>query len=92
MTTQELIQFCHYYKGEKECPSTDKIFAQLWTAEMMACTDLINMVSDNNPKHDLHNVVFAYVSKWNPYSYWETLDEYIKKAHPDQSIVNTYYN
>jgi hypothetical protein len=94
MKREDVIALCHYYRGEEmnQCPYTDSIKAQLWTAEMMACTYLIEMIGDNNPKDDLHNVVFAYVSKWNPYTFRDTLDEYIKVAHPKQSTIDTYYN
>ena len=37
-------------------------------------------------------MVFAYVSKWDPYTFRDTLDEYIKVANPKQSIIATYYN
>lgn len=94
MTTKEAIAFCHYYKGEPEdkCPFTDRVKEQLWAAEMMACTELIGMIGDAHPEDDLHGVVFAYVSKWNPYGFRDTLDEYIKVAKPKQAIIDTYYN
>lgn len=93
MDREDAIALCHYYKGEDEdkCPFTDRIKAQLWAAEMMACTHLIGMIGDENPKDDLHKTVFAYVSKWNPYGYRETLDEYIKVANPKQEIIKVYY-
>ena len=93
MERKDVIALCHYYKGEDEdkCPFSDSIKMQLWAAEMMACTYLIGMIGDENPRDDLHNAVFAYVSKWNPYEFRETLDEYIKVAKPKQEIINTYY-
>ena len=92
MKQEDVIALCHYYKGEQDCPYTDSINAQLWMAEMMACTDLIEMIGDNSPKDDFDSVVFAYVSKWNPYTFRDTLDEYIKVTHPKQAIIDTYYN
>ncbi len=94
MRRDEVIALCHYYGGEDEdkCPFTDEIKRQLWAAEMMACTYLIDMIGDEHPQEDLHKVVFAYVSKWNPYEFRDTLDEYIKVAHPKQTIIDTYYN
>ena len=49
------------------------------------------MIGDEHPEDDLHNMVFAYVSKWNPYKFRETLDEYIQVANPKQAIIDTYY-
>ena len=94
MKREDLIALCHYYKGEDEdkCPFTEKNEVQLRAAEMMACTYLMDMISDEQPQDDLHSVVFAYVSKWNPYKFRETLDEYIKVANPKHSIIDTYYN
>ncbi len=94
MKTQDVIALCHYYKGEDEdkCPFTDKAKAQLWAAEMMACTHLIGMIGDEHPLDDLHHAVFALVSKWNPYHYRKTLDEYIQIANPKAQIIKTYYN
>lgn len=94
MKREDVIALCHYYKGEDEdkCPFTDKKKMQLWAAEMMACTHLIEMIGDTNPKDDLHNVVFAYVSKWDPYGFRETLDEYIKVAKTKEKIIKVYYS
>lgn len=94
MRRKDAIALCHYYNGEDEdkCPFTDRIKSQLWAAEMMACTNLIGMIGDEHPQDDLHSVVFAYVSKWDPYTYRDTLDEYIKVAKPKQAIIDTYYN
>lgn len=50
------------------------------------------MIGEEHPEDDLHNVVFAFVSKWNPYKFRETLDEYIKVANPKQAIIDSYYN
>ena len=95
MKRDDLIALCHYYMGEAEDkrPFTDnRIKEQLWAAEMMACTHLWGMIGDEHPEDDLHNMVFAYVSKWNPYKFRETLDEYIQVANPKQAIIDTYYN
>ena len=93
MTRKDVIALCHYYKGEDEdkCPFTDRVKARLWAAEMMACTHLLNMISDEHPQDDLHHIVFAYVSKWDPYEFRKALDEYIKIANPKKDIIKTYY-
>ena len=77
MKKEDLIALCHYYRGEDE---------------MMTCTYFIQSINKDNPKDDLHNMVFAYVSKWDPYTFRDTLDEYIKVAKPKQEIINTYYD
>lgn len=94
MKKEDLIALCHYYHGEDEdkCPFCDTIKARLWAAEMMTCTYFIQSINKDNPKDDLHNMVFAYVSKWDPYTFRDTLDEYIKVAKPKQEIINTYYD
>ncbi len=94
MKTQDAIALCHYYKGEDEdkCPFTDKAKAQLWAAEMMACTHLIGMIGDKHPLDDLHHVVFSYVSKWDPYEFRKTLDKYIAVAKPTEQNIKTYSN
>ncbi len=94
MKREDLIALCHFYKGEDEdkCPFSDTIKAQLWMAEMMACTHFLDSIDTDNPKDDLHNMVFAYVSKWDPYTFRETLNEYIKVATPKKQIILTYYN
>jgi hypothetical protein len=35
MTEKELISFCKYYKGEKECPFTDQNKSMFWFYECM---------------------------------------------------------
>ncbi len=94
MDRQELISLCHYYNGEDEDkrPFTDTPKARLWMAEMMVCTHFADSIDKDNPIDDLHDMVFAYVSKWDPYTFRDTLDEYIKVANPKQSIIATYYN
>ena len=59
---------------------------------MMVCTHFADSIGKDNPIDDLHDMVFAYVSKWDPYTFRDTLDEYIKVANPKQSIIATYYN
>lgn len=94
MRREDLIALCHYYKGEDEdkCPFKDTLKARLWMAEMMACNYFFNSIDAGNPKDDLHKMVFAYVSKWDPYNYRNTLDEYIKVAKPKEQIIKSYYD
>ena len=93
MERKDIIALCHFYNGEDEdkCPFNDSVKAQLWAAEMMACNHLNGMIGDEHPLDDLHHIVFAYVSKWNPYEFRKTLDEYIKIAKPKEEIIRTYY-
>jgi len=94
MRREDLLSLCHYYKGEDEdkCPFSDKIQGRLWVAEMMVCTSLGSMIGDEHPEDDFHSAVFAYVSKWDPYCFRDTLDEYIKVAKPKESIIKVYYH
>jgi hypothetical protein len=42
MTEKELISFCKYYKGEKECPFTDQIKSTFWFYERVWVNDELN--------------------------------------------------
>ena len=94
MRREDLIALCHYYNGEDEdkCPFSNRIKARLWMAEMMVCTHFADSIDKDDPEDYLHNMVFAYVSKWDPYTFRNALDEYIKVAKPKEQIIKTYYN
>lgn len=80
MIEQEIILYCHYWKGEELMPMaiTDKDEQRLWFAEKMICETMPQLVTRDNPRKSLDEAVAAYVSKWAPYDFEDTLRVYFK--------------
>ena len=45
METKDAIAFCHYYKGEDECPFKDNDKSFLWNYERAWVYDMVNNTS-----------------------------------------------
>lgn len=96
MSREELLELCHFYDGENECPSefNQTSFGQLWRAEQMLCEDILcdnpNIPMDN-PRKTFYEYVALYVEKWNPYGYKEVMDVYERMAYGGRSpLIGDY--
>lgn len=94
MTEQELLKFCHYYKGESIIPPSfdKKNEGKLWVAEKAICEDFSNLVGRNNPKRRVAELVAAYVSKWSPYSFRSVMNTYFEKSPELKGEIMAIYN
>ena len=73
MDKEELIQLCHYYKGEDECPETfDEYDRGLWTAEKIVVTQF-----GATDVKQLVSLVLAFVGKWAPYTFEKYKKRYL---------------
>lgn len=87
MTYEEFLSLCAFYKGEEDRP---KKFAgtddgKLWVAERHACKGFLNRCFiwekySENPRKYLAHFVFAYVCKWDPYEWEQTMNRYLEKV------------
>ena len=80
MIEQQILPFCHFYKGEAICPPKfdGKHEGKLWQAEMMVCTHFNKCVDASNPQLSVAQLVSSYVGKWAPYKFREVMDVYFK--------------
>lgn len=81
MTEQELLKYCHFYKGEALCPFEHPDQCRyLWNAERWVCEEGCNLIDPTNVKFSLANYVAAFVSKWNPYEFGLLMDVYFQNS------------
>ena len=84
MTSNAMIRYCRYYKGEAICPPQyDGTNAgKLWQAEKFVCEEFFNLISWVVPYYSFIEYVSAYVEKWSPYKCEEIMNEYFNNR-PD---------
>lgn len=82
MTYEQILQYCHFFKGEAICPQyyDGKTEGKLWQAEKTICEDLPNLVDSLNPEISLAQAVSLYIGKWSPYKLFEIMDVYFEKC------------
>ena len=85
MTSNAMIRYCRYYKGEAICPPQyDKTNAgKLWQAEKFVCEEFFNLINWVVPYYSFIEYVSAYVEKWSPYKCEEIMNEYFNNR-PDK--------
>lgn len=85
MTSNAMIRYCRYYKGEAICPPQyDGTNAgKLWQAEKFVCEEFFNLINWVVPYHSFIEYVSAYVEKWSPYKCEEIMNEYFNNR-PDK--------
>lgn len=78
MTPTDLYQYCAFYKGEFLCPSEyeDGTKEKIWLAEKIIVEDMSSTITDDNPHLQLAQLVSAYVQKWAPFTFRETMEVY----------------
>lgn len=93
MTEQDLLQYCSFYKGEALVPIAfdKKNEGKLWVAEKYVCEEIPNLVNRENPRKSIASFVAAYVGKWDPYGFLETMETYFQ-LNPDlrECILKIY--
>ena len=84
MTSNAMIKYCRYYKGEAICPPQyDGTNAgKLWQAEKFVCEEFFNLINWVVPYYSFIEYVSAYVEKWSPYKCEEIMNEYFNNR-PD---------
>lgn len=84
MTSNAMIRYCRYYKGEAICPPQyDGTNAgKLWQAEKFVCEEFFNLINWVVPYYSFIEYVSAYVEKWSPYKCEEIMNEYFNNR-PD---------
>ena len=84
MTSNAMIRYCRYYKGEAICPPQyDGTNAgKLWQAEQFVCEEFFNLINWVVPYYSFIEYVSAYVEKWSPYKCEEIMNEYFNNR-PD---------
>ena len=93
MTSNAMIRYCRYYKGEAICPPQyDGTNAgKLWQAEKFVCEEFFNLINwvgwtaenSADPYYSFIEYVSAYVEKWSPYKCEEIMNEYFNNR-PDK--------
>ena len=85
MTSNAMIRYCRYYKGEAICPPQyDGTNAgKLWQAEKFVCEEFFNLINWVVPYYSFIEYVSAYVEKWSPYKCEEIMNEYFNNR-PDK--------
>ncbi|WP_288510136.1 hypothetical protein [uncultured Prevotellamassilia sp.] len=93
MTTEDIMKYCFFYKGETIIPSrfVKKNEGKLWVAEKYICEDIPNLIDKENPRRSIASYIAAYVGKWAPFNFMDIMATYFKKS-PDVKdfILRTY--
>ena len=94
MTEQEVMKFCHYYKGEAIVPLSfeQKYEHALWLAEKYICEELFNQIEEENPRRYIADIIASYVSKWMPYEFGDIMNVYWEKVPDLKADIMLCYN
>ena len=94
MTEQEVMKFCHFYKGEAMIPQSfdQKNEGKLWVAEKVICEEFPNLIERNNPRRKIAELIAAYVSKWMPYEFGDIMNVYWEKVPDLKADIMLCYN
>ena len=94
MTEQEVMKFCHYYKGEAMIPQSfdQKNEGKLWVAEKVICEEFPNLIERNNPRRKIAELIAAYVSKWSPMKFYSIMQTYFENASDLEDEIMRPYN
>ena len=84
MLGKDLLNFCKFYKGEKECPKEyeGKMEGELWFSESIVCglsKDGGNLETDINTETEFVSFIAAHVGTWDPYGYRDTIKFYLER-------------
>lgn len=81
MTSNSLLKYCLFYKGEVICPPKydGKNAGKLWKAEQFVCEELYNLVDNSKPHQSFVQYVSDYVQKWSPFRFKEIMNEYFDR-------------
>ena len=98
MLGKDLLNFCKFYKGEKECPKEyeGKMEGELWFSESIVCglsNDGGNSETDINTETEFVSFIAAHVGTWDPYGYRDTIKFYLDQMifHPfSGSLVSMF--
>lgn len=84
MSYEEVLKYCHFFKGEISCPKSydNKHEGKLWRAEQHICEYMPSLVDGTNPRVSFARVIYAYIGKWDPYGVYDVMETYFEKC-PD---------
>lgn len=79
MTTQDIIKYCFFYKGEELIPPkfNKKNEGKLWVAEKYICEEIPHLIDEKNPRKSMQLYIESYVGKWSPFKYNEVMETYL---------------
>ena len=82
MKIDELLKYCHFYKGENKVPESfdRRPEGKIWLAESFACDCPELFDGYENIEKRMVDVVCAHISKWDVYENAQTLKVYFKKS------------
>ena len=84
MEKTDILKYCKFYHGEKECPKKfNDLECQLWYAEQWICEKAPNVIK-NNAAFDIASYIAAYIGKWDPYGFRETIKYYFTKINDNE--------
>lgn len=94
MTEQEILKYCHFYKGEAMIPQSldQKNEGKLWVAEKAVCEDFSHLIDRDNPRRKIAEIVAAYVSKWSPMKFRPIMRTYFEKVSDLEDEIMRSYN
>ena len=86
MTEQDLLKYCHFYKGEELVPQgfDRRNEGKLWVAEKFICEEIPHLIDEGNPRKSIVGYIESYVGKWAPYeleNVMETYKSYVDNDH-----------
>lgn len=94
MREEEIIKRCFYYKGGVVVPRKyeHKKEHLLWNAEKYVCDEMFNKIDLKEPEKSIASFVAAYISKWEPFDYYEILDLYLSNIPTIKNEILAIYS
>lgn len=93
MTPEDILKYCHFYKGEVIMPeyleNTNE--GQLWIAEKVVCENFASNIRANAAQKDVASLVASYVGKWNPYGLTDVMSAYFIKVPSVRTFIKEVY-
>lgn len=93
MTAEDILKYCHFYKGEVLMPDSleETNEGQLWLAEKTVCEEFVNGIHVDTAQKDVASIVAAYVGKWNPYELSDVMNTYLTKVPEVETFIRQVY-
>lgn len=93
MTAEDILKYCHFYKGEAIMPESIEGTneGQLWIAEKAVCENFTSNIRANAAQKDIASYVASYVGKWNPYELADVMNTYLIKVPNVEAFIREVY-
>ena len=93
MTEQQLLKYCHFYKGEALPPFEQTEGRRLlWLAEKWICEEGNDLIKPTDPQKGMASYIAAYVGKWAPLKSESIMELYFQKAPQLKAEISAIYN